>query len=447
MIVRRVGNLAAEITSFVGRDDEVVAGAAMLAEGRLLTVAGPAGVGKSRTALRIAMALRRSCPDGLWHVELSRVAAVRSAAEGEAALVEAVARALALDGGVSSARDLAAALRERRALLLLDTCDHLIGPVVRLAEHVLAAAPRMHILATGRRAIPVGEVLRLRPLPLTDPAAPDPASPSVVLFADRAVAVDPDFRLTGEVLPAVAEICRRVDGLPLAIELAAARTRSLSPGELLAMMDGGFSVLSGVGAAFPSRHRDLRAAVAWSYNLCEKRQRALWDVLAAVKGPFDLAAAERAAAQAGPADDVADVLAELVERSILLREPTPSHYRMPDVYRWFALERYGATGSWTGAPAGAVTTHAEGPSGDGARAGHPLDHALTPRELQVAELIAEGLSNAQIARNLQIAKRTVDAHVRNILAKGRLVSRTQIAAWVAEREHRPDAFSGKEPDV
>lgn len=443
MIIRRVGNLAAEMTSFVGRDEEVAAGAAVLAEGRLLTVTGPAGVGKSRTGLRIAMALRRSCPDGLWHVELSGV----PAGEGEAALAGAVARALGLDCGVSSARALAAALRERRALLLLDTCDHLIGPVRRLAEHVLATAPRMHVLATGRRAIPVGEVLRLRPLPLTDPAAPDPACPAVVLFADRAVAVDPDFRLTDEVLSAVAEICRRVDGLPLAIELAAARTRSLSPRELLAMLDSGFSMLSGAGAAFPPRHRDLRAAVAWSYDLCEERQRALWDVLAAVDGPFDLAAARRAAVQAGLADDVAGVLAELVERSILLREPPAAHYRMPDVYRWFALERYGATGSWTGAPTGAVTAQAAGPSVHGSRAAHPLDHALTPRELQIAELIAEGLSNAQIARNLQIAKRTVDAHVRNILAKGRFVSRTQIAAWVAEREHWPDAFSGKESDV
>ncbi|GHH62502.1 hypothetical protein GCM10017673_01660 [Streptosporangium violaceochromogenes] len=416
-MARRPGNLPVDLSSFVGRAEELAKGLARLAKGGLMTVTGPAGVGKSRTALRLAARLGRRFGDGVWRAELS----------GTADPAAALAEALGL-GGPASAPEIAAALRARRLLVVLDTCEHLLGEVSELAGALLRGAPGVAVMVTGRRrlGLPGERVLELRPLPLTA---------AVRLFEDRAMAADPGFALTPAAGPVVAEICARLDGLPLAIELAAARARSLSARDLLEGLRDRLSLLTGVSRAALPRHRDLRAAVEWSRALCDDEQRRLWTLLSALPGPFDLEDARRACGAGFAAERVAPVLTELAEGSIVLREPEGRH-RMLEAYREVGLEPSGER--WR--PAVPQPLRGEGRIPRPRQAGRmarPVGGALSVRELQVAELITEGLSNPEIAVRLDIAKRTVDAHVRNILTKGGLASRTQVAAWVAESDYQP----------
>ncbi|MEV8637289.1 LuxR C-terminal-related transcriptional regulator [Streptosporangium sp. NPDC051023] len=415
-MAQRPGNLPVDLSSFVGRAEELAEGLRHLTEARLMTVTGPAGVGKTRTALRLAARLRRRFAGGTWRAELS----------GTGDPAATLAEALELPG-VSSGREIASALRERRPLVVLDTCEHLPGEVAELVEALLSGAPRIAVVVTGRRSLglPGERVLQLAPLPLTS---------AVRLFEDRAMAVDPGFALTPAVAPVVAEICGRLDGLPLAIELAATLVRSMSARDLLEELRHRFTLLTGVSRTALPRHRDLRAAVQWSHDLCDEEQRRLWALLSVLPGSFDL---EGAVAACGPelsAERVARVLAELVEGSIVLREPGDG-YRMLEAYRQLGLEPSG--GPWRPA---AVQRPLRGggrlPSSRAGKAARPVGGTLSARELQVAELITEGLSNPEIAARLDIAKRTVDAHVRNILAKGGLASRTQVAAWVAESDYQ-----------
>jgi predicted ATPase len=439
-VERRSGNLTTPITRFFGRAAEVSQGIRLLSEERLVTMTGPGGVGKSRLALRVAERLRRRFPDGIWHVELSLV---REPAELPSALTAlGLPPGLPGSSGASGASygDVAAgvarSLQGRRVLVVLDTCEHLAEAAAGLAAGLLAA-PEVRVLATGRRRLGArGErVLVVPPLPLPDPAGPQATTASVRLFADRARAVDPEFALTDRLLPTVSEICRRLDGLPLAIELAAARLRSLSPGELLARLDDRFTLLSGVSRTALPRHRDLWSAVAWSYELCDTRQRRLWRLLSLFDGSFELPEAKRRAAAESGADaldpaEVETVLGELVDASVVLCHDTVdgARHRLLESYREFGLAKLGRRG---GAMQVALPPH--GPGAE--RVVGAFREVLTHREREVAGLIAQGLSNAQIAAHLVIAKRTVDAHVRSILAKGGLVSRAQIAAWVAQRDH------------
>ncbi|MFF0305941.1 LuxR C-terminal-related transcriptional regulator [Streptosporangium sp. NPDC004379] len=501
---RRPGNLPVDLSSFVGRAGELSDAARLLAGARLLTVTGPAGVGKTRTALRLAGGLRRLFPDGVWRVELSgtgdpaaavaatlgrhapfpardeareaassgpreaRGSGARDAAPGtvwEAVTVAAATDAIAVTedavpGGPAPAGVAPAAPRprDRRMLLVLDTCEHLLGEAARLAGSLMAGASGVTVVATSRRplGLPGERVLRLAPLPQAD---------AVRLFEDRAVAADPGFTLTAAAAPVVAEICDRLDGLPLAVELAAARMRSMSAGDLLEELRHRFTLLGGVSRSVLPRHRDLRAAVQWSHRLCDAEQRRMWSMLGTLPGPFDLAAAERACAAALGADRVAPVLAELVESSVVLREPG-DRYRMPKLYRRFGPEppelterpEHPAHPERPEHPAGhrARPSAPRQPRGvwrpvcgarQPARTGQAVAGTLSARELQVAELITEGLSNPQIAVRLGIAKRTVDAHVRNILAKGGLASRTQVAAWVAESDRQPPARASGDDTV
>lgn len=415
-MARRPGNLPVDLSSFVGRAEELAEGLQHLAGARLLTLTGPAGVGKTRTALRLADTLRRGFTGGVWRVELS----------GTADPAATVAETLEA-GGALSPPEIASALGDRRLLVVLDTCEHLLGEVTALVEALLGRASRIVVVATSRQplGLPGERVLGLAPLPL----------PSAVrLFEDRAVAADPGFALTPAVSPVVAEICARLDGLPLAIELAAARMRSLSARDLLERLRHRLTLLTGVSRSALPRHRDLRASVQWSHRLCDDEQRRLWALLSALPGPFDLAAAERACGAGLGPGRVAPVLAGLVERSVVLRDAEGRH-RMLEAYREVGLEPSG--GRWRPA----VQEPLRG-AGRSLRAHQPgrvaraVTGTLSARELQVAELITEGLSNPMIAARLDIAKRTVDAHVRNILAKGGLASRTQVAAWVAENDGR-----------
>ena len=230
----RLHNLPVQLTSFVGRENERAAVRTLLAEHRLVTLSGPGGIGKTRLALQVAAGLLPDCPHGVWLVDLAPVA--------DAALVpRAVASALGVREapGRPLPATLADALRLRRLLLVLDNCEHLADVCARLADALLRACPELRLLATSREALGIaGEVIwRVPSLAVPDLRQPGPVEAptgyaAVRLFRDRAVAVQPAFQVTTQNAPAVAEICARLDGIPLAIELAAARVRVLPPGQL-----------------------------------------------------------------------------------------------------------------------------------------------------------------------------------------------------------------------
>jgi predicted ATPase/DNA-binding SARP family transcriptional activator len=295
----RRSNLKAGFTSFVGRDDDVARIAKLLDESRLVTLVGPGGAGKTRLATVAASTLVDSIPDGVWLAEL---APVTDADDVASAVLDALdlRDATLLDrptatAAASAIRDpterLVAALTARECLLLLDNCEHVIDAAARLADDLLAQCPELRIVTTSREPLGiVGETLVVVP-PLAQPRADADAAealshPAVRLFADRAAAVDPDLAIDDSNIEAVVEIVRRLDGLPLAIELAAARLRSLPVDEIAARLSDRFKLLTGGSRTAMSRHRTLRAVVEWSWDLLTERERSLVERLAVFAGTF-----------------------------------------------------------------------------------------------------------------------------------------------------------------
>ncbi|MFF4253009.1 ATP-binding protein [Streptomyces sp. NPDC001663] len=323
------GNLPLEPDSFVGRTAELAGLARALDAARLVTVTGAGGVGKSRLAARAAA---RCAPrDGVWRVEL---APVRDPEFLDYAVVEALGLT---DHTTRLPREtLLAHLAERQLLLVLDGFEHLVDACAGLVGELLGRAPGLRVLAAGRRPLAVaGE--RVFPL------APLGEDEAVALFADRAerhgVAAGDD--------PAVREVCRRLDGIPLAVELAAGRLRALSPGQLLERLDDRFRLLTGGGRDALPRHRTLRTAIGWSHELCTPQERLLWSRLSVFAGQFDLEAVEYVCSGHGlVADDVLDVLTELLAQSVVAREETPAgvRYRMLDTVRAYGADWLEATG-------------------------------------------------------------------------------------------------------
>jgi len=274
------GNLRTGLTSFVGRDAELTRVTDLLTRARLVTLVGPGGAGKTRLAVEVGHTVRAAVPDGVWLVEL---APVRDPAEVPSAVLEALRPArISLEG--FTARDpldrLVAALDDRDQLLLLDNCEHLIAAAAHLAEQVLGACPGVRILATSREPLALtGEVLcPVGPLPLP-PAGASAAEASrfgaVRLFADRAAQVRPGFTVIDANIGEVGEICRRLDGLPLAIELAAARLRTLPLGQIAARLGDRFRLLSGGSRTALPRHQTLHAVVDWSWELLDEAEQRL----------------------------------------------------------------------------------------------------------------------------------------------------------------------------
>ncbi|GAA2584575.1 hypothetical protein GCM10010304_29020 [Streptomyces roseoviolaceus] len=289
---RRDHQLPAETTSFVDRRGELTEGRELLARARLVTLTGPGGVGKTRLAARIAARVRRAFPDGVRFVHLSGL--------HDPALVPlAAADALGLhDHSAQPPLDaLVEQVRDRRLLLVVDNCEHLAGACAQLAAALLRGTEGVRILATSRHRLGLTEehLLEVRPLPVPDPDGDLSAAegyPALTLFADRAAAVVPGFRLTPGNLASVARLCRRLDGLPLAIELAAVRMRVLDVDQLLDRLDDRYRFLTtGSPAALP-RHQTLRAAVAWSHDLCTGPEQVVWARLSVLAGAFDLETAE-----------------------------------------------------------------------------------------------------------------------------------------------------------
>ncbi|MBI5876454.1 MAG: tetratricopeptide repeat protein [Chloroflexi bacterium] len=380
-------NLPMQLTSFIGREAEVAEVRRLLGGTRLLTLSGAGGVGKTRLALQAATEELASFGDGVWFVELAPLA--------DPALVpQATASALGLQeqAGRPWINSLSDYLRAKHLLLVLDNCEHLIEACARLADQLLRGCPKLNILASSREALGIaGETAyRVPSLSLPDPRqfveawlsgpldhAPDHAGQpagfplqslmqyeAVRLFIERAIAVQPSFALTNQNAPAVAQICRRLDGIPLAIELAAARIKSLSPEQIAARLDDRFRLLTGGSRTAMPRQQTLRAAVDWSHSLLTEPERVLLRRLAVFAGGWTLEAAETVCSSQKSdissqtetstpstnlatddrllkSDDVLDQLAHLVDKSLVVAEERTgsARYRMLETIRQYAREK------------------------------------------------------------------------------------------------------------
>ncbi|MFF0415126.1 ATP-binding protein [Kitasatospora sp. NPDC004745] len=331
------GRLPAEVTGFVGRRRELTELARLLAGARLVTVTGPGGVGKSRLALRAAARAAGAFPDGTWLVEVAPV-------QDPLLLGHAVLEALRLtDGTARPPMDvLTERLAGRRLLLVLDGCEHLVAACAELTEALLRGLPGVRVLATSRAPLRAcGEHLHtLAPLPVgplpVGRVGSDALPDAVRLFSDRARAVLPSFEVTAANAEAVGLLCRRLDGIPLAVELAAGRLRALSVEQITARLDDRFRLLTGGSRTALPRHQTLRTTIGWSHELCTAQERLLWARLSVFAGSFDLDAAEYLCAGDGlDAEDVLDLLDELVAKSVVLREESSFgvRFRLLDTLR------------------------------------------------------------------------------------------------------------------
>ena len=343
------GNLPAEPNSFVGRERDLAELARLLGDVRALTLCGPGGIGKTRLALRLACEIVSGYPDGAWLVELA-----------DTEDPSLVARRAAATLGVREEPDrplaetLTVALRPRRLLLVLDTCEHVVDACAALVQQLLAGCPGVRVIATSREPLRVrGEtVWRVPPLDL--PAAPGELTPgelagheAIRLFADRAGAVRPGFALDAVSAPAVARLCRTLDGIPLAIELAAGRVGALSVEQIAARLGDRFGLLASGDRTAPVRQQTLRAAVDWSYELLTGPEQVLLRRLAVFSG-WNLEMAEQVCADdAIPAERVLDLMAALIDKSLVTLDAElegDARYRLLDTIREYAAGRLNASG-------------------------------------------------------------------------------------------------------
>jgi len=336
------GNLPAQVTSFVGRDGDVADIVSAFDECRVLTLTGVGGVGKTRLALQGAAELLPHYRDGAWLVELGPI--------GDAgAVVEVVAATLGIQQrqGRSLDESVVEALRTKQMLVVLDNCEHLLDAAADLVDAFVRSCPDVNVLATSREALDVpGErAKRLRSLPLpASTLAPDDLAlnEAVRLFVDRARDVRSGFALDESSAPAVVQICRRLDGIPLALELAAARVASMHPADIAARLDERFRLLTGGRRTAVERHHTLRATVDWSYELLDDAQRTVFDRLAVFAGGFTLDAAEHVVTGDGVDErDVLDILEALVARSMVALDESASEtrYELLETMRQYARER------------------------------------------------------------------------------------------------------------
>ncbi|MCX4749447.1 winged helix-turn-helix domain-containing protein [Kitasatospora sp. NBC_01287] len=341
------GNLRPRLTSFVGREQDLAAVAELIGSARLVTLTGPGGSGKTRLSVEAGRAAQADArwPDGVWQAELAPL-------ESPAAVPDAVLSALGLRGTVlhqsvtdarpeDPVRRIVEHCGRSRMMLLLDNCEHLIQPAAELADRLLAECPHLTILATSREplGVPGEAVLPVEPLP--DPIA-------LRLLGERGAAARPGFSVADDPA-AAAEICRRLDGLPLAIELAAARLRGLTPRQLADRLDGRFALLTGGSRVLLPRQQTLRAVVDWSWELLDERERAVLRRLAVFAGGATLEDAELVCADGGlvGSGEVAELLFSLVDKSLLvagLDPQGPPRYWMLETIHEYGAERLAESG-------------------------------------------------------------------------------------------------------
>lgn len=328
--------LPAQLTSFVGRVDQLQETRTLVRTNRLVTLTGAGGAGKTRLAIELAGGVGTEFADGVWYADLAPIT------HAEVVPV-AVARALGLPDvpGRSITDTLVRSVHDREILLLLDNCEHLLESCADLVGELLAGCPRLRILATSREPLNVpGEVN----WPVPSLSVLDEA---VELFVDRARRARPSFTVTADNAETVTEICRRLDGMPLAIELAAARVRALSLDEIVGSLHDRFRLLTGGARTAVRRQQTLRASVDWSHNLLTESERVLFRRLAVFLGGFDLDAAQ---AVAGTSEverfQVLDQISLLVDKSLVVAESAsgPTRYRLLETVRQYALEKLGESG-------------------------------------------------------------------------------------------------------
>jgi predicted ATPase/DNA-binding NarL/FixJ family response regulator len=345
-------NLPAQLSTFVGREREAEDLLGVLRSARLVTLTGPGGAGKTRLAIEAASRAQQQFPDGAWFVNLGSIF--------EPALVPGtVADALGVreEPGLSLQDTLAAFLAPRSLLLVLDNCEHLLKTCAALGGFLLRSCPELRVLATSREPLSLqGEtVVRVPPLSIPSTTAEqDPEDllqyDSVRLFVSRAHQRTGDFHLTPDNAPAVALLARQLDGLPLAIELAAARASVLSVDQILERLGERFRLLASHDSDVIPRHRTLEATIDWSYELLSPGEQALFRALSVFAGGFTLDAACALVAPALDEPEVIDVLSQLVGKSLVSLDPAaaPARYRVLETVRRFALERARESGDLTG---------------------------------------------------------------------------------------------------
>jgi predicted ATPase/DNA-binding SARP family transcriptional activator len=331
----RRGNLPVRLGRLIGRDEDLEILRDALGSGRVVTLVGPGGIGKTRLALAAARMSDVDGASGAWLVELAEIAS-----SGDVPRAVADALGVTERPGRTLLQSIVAFLRSRAALLVLDNCEHVIDGAAGLARAIAEGCTDVRVLATSRASLGVPDERLIAVAPL------EPAGPGAELFIERALAVSQTFD-PNAVRDDVEEICRRLDGVPLAIELAAARMRSLAPADLLARLDDQLRLLTSRRRTSIGRHRTLRATIQWSYDLLTPPEQVLLKRLSVFAGTFDLAAAERVTADAEvDVVDVDDLLDNLVDRSMLIVEPGPfgRRFRLLETMRQFAAEHLSERG-------------------------------------------------------------------------------------------------------
>lgn len=343
-------NLPIQLTSFIGREREIKEVKELLQQTRLLTLTGSGGCGKTRLALQVAADLLEDYPDGIWFIDLSVLT--------DPALVPStVAATLGIheESGQPTLTTLAEAMRSRTLLLVLDNCEHVVGACAQLAETLLRTCTALRILVTSREALGIaGEVAwRVPSLSLPQPhelARIDSLAritqyEAIRLFIERAEAASSEFRVTSHNIGAIVQICRRLDGIPLAIELAAARVKALSVEQIAARLDDRFRLLTGGSRTALPRQQTLRAMMDWSYELLNDRERMLFRRLSAFAGGFTLEAVEAVCVDDQiPSYEIIDLLTNLVSKSLVVFRDEEARYRLLETVRQYARDKLLETG-------------------------------------------------------------------------------------------------------
>ena len=338
----RPNNLPVQLSGFIGRADEIKHAKELLKDNRLLTLTGTGGLGKTRFSLQVAADLIDDFANGVWFVELAAVS-------DPVFLAITIINDLGLkeEQKKTPEETLADHLKDKEILIVLDNCEQIIESCAKLAENLLLKCPKLKVIATSREGLNcIGEqTYRIPPLTLPDPNhkyTPEQLTQyeSVRLFIERALAVNPKFRVTNENAPALVGVCSRLDGVPLALELAAARTKVLSVEKIFERLDDRFNLLTGGKRTVLPRQQTLRALIDWSYDLLSENEKILWSRLSVFSGGWTLEAAEEVCSDEKISkNDILDLLSQLTEKSVIIYDETKDRYRILESLKQYGIEK------------------------------------------------------------------------------------------------------------